>query len=47
LEILVGKKTGKNNANSKKNVNNKQTCQNFDITNLKEKRLLLMSQNFK
>jgi hypothetical protein len=40
-------KNGKNSANSRKNVNNKKSCKKFEITNLKEKRLLLMNKNLK
>jgi hypothetical protein len=29
-----------------KNVNNKKYCQNFEITNVKEKKLFLMSKVF-
>jgi len=45
LAILVGKRI-ENSANSKKNVNNKN-FQKFEITNLKEKRLFLVSKVLK
>jgi hypothetical protein len=47
LIIFVWKKIGKKSANSKKNCKQQKSCQNFEITNLKEKRLLLMSKNLK
>jgi len=45
LAILVGKRI-ENSANSKKNVNNKN-CQKFEITNLKEKRFILVNKVLK